>query len=297
MQSNSSKFYSLHQSSFYQLSSKRRLLEILKIQKQDLQYLTKGQDLYKVRTMEVPQKKPRLIEEPVHQLKQVQRRIKALLCRIEIPEFLFSPATGRSYIDNAQQHLNSAVVRQLDIKNYFPSTSRNRVSWFFHECMKCSPDIAWILTNLSTFEGHLPTGSPLSPIMSYYAHFDMWNEIYLITCEGNCILTVYIDDLTISGDNVPGKLIWRIKQQIYKCGLRHNKKKEKRQTGKIRKITGVILCRGILKLPNSSHLKMHRIRQEIKQTTDDEQKKLLNQKLQGHIAQAHQIKLSNLKDI
>jgi hypothetical protein len=39
--------------------------------------------------------------------------------------------------------------------------------------MKCRKDVASIITRLSTYQGRLPTGSPLSPIMAYFAYCDL----------------------------------------------------------------------------------------------------------------------------
>ena len=157
--------------------------------------------------------------------------------------------------------------------------------------MKCAPDIAGILTALSTFKGRLPTGSPLSPMLSYYAHIDMWDAISTISHEANCTLTVYMDDLTVSGANVPDRVIWQIKQQIHRCDLRYHK--EKYYTGQIREVTGVIIRDHELKLPNRQHLKIHKLCQQISRESDPKQRAKLRQQLQGCIAQAQQIAGSN----
>jgi retron-type reverse transcriptase len=256
------------------------------VSQKELKKLTVPKNLYIEREEKKSGKKPRIIEEPKFQLKRIQKRIANLLSRIETPGFLFCPAKGRSNICNARQHANQAVVHKLDIKTFFASSSK-RVYWFFHTVMQCASDIAGILTKLSTLKGHLPTGSPLSPILSYYTYVDMWNAIDKIVHEANCILTVYMDDLTISGSKVSRKLIWQIKEQIYRCGLKYSK--EKRYTGKNREITGVIIVNGKLKLPNRQHLKMYKLRGQIQQENQAEKLSKLRQKLQGLEAQARLI--------
>jgi len=286
MASNRRKAYSLHQSPLYRLSSKRKLAE-LGITAPKLIKLRQSEGLY-TEWDEVNEKgKKRHIENPCPWLKRVQARIADLLNRIAPPKFLFCPAKGRSYISNASQHAHSASVRILDIKDYFPSTPSRRVYWFFHTRMECAPDIAGILTALSTFKGHLPTGSPLSPILSYYAYEDMWCAIDTIVCNAGCMLTVYVDDITISGPKVPEQLVWKVKKLIHRYDLRYHK--ERRYEAAIREVTGVIIRDGKLKLPNRQLLKSYELRQKIQEEADAGQQEILHRKLQGHQSQARQI--------
>ncbi|MEO0841896.1 MAG: hypothetical protein AAF063_23710 [Cyanobacteria bacterium J06643_5] len=160
--------------------------------------------------------------------------------------------------------------------------------------MKCSNDVAATLNKLLTFQGSLPTGSPSSPILSYFSHIDMWESIYKIVKNANCNLTVYMDDVTISGDCAPDKLIRQIKQQFYRCGLRSNEKKEKCYVGKkSSEVTGIILKEGNLKIPNRQHKKMYKIRQELRSETQPKKRKKLMQKLEGLKAYERQIKMAN----
>ncbi|WP_232224138.1 reverse transcriptase family protein [Mastigocladopsis repens] len=277
------------------MKSKERLAKLLQISQNKLEILTLSEDLYIERDRFDPKKKKsRLVEEPKLPLKRVQKRIEELLKRIKIPDYIYASGKGRCYISNAKAHVNAAVVRSLDIKKYFPSTPSRRVYWFFHKQMKCSSDVAGILTKLSTFKNHLPTGSPLSPILSYFAHMDMWEAINEIVEGATCTLTVYMDDVTISGTQIPGGLIWQVEKQFHRCGLHDNREKEKHYVGnKPREITGVIVKEGELKLPNRQHLKMHQLRQLIHKETDPNKRVKLMQSLKGLEAQAQQIKKAN----
>ncbi|MGB3208070.1 MAG: reverse transcriptase family protein [Crinalium sp.] len=259
--------------------------------------LTRSEDLYIEKDhFDRKRGKSRHVEEPKPALKRTQKQIEDLLKRVKLPNYVHAPRKGRSYISNAKAHVNAAVVRSLDIEKYFPSTPARRVYWFFHKRMRCSSDVAGILTKLSTFKDHLPTGSPLSPIISYFSHIDMWEAIDEIVRSANCNLTVYMDDVTISGDCVSGELIWQVKKQFYRCGLRNNKKKEKYYFRKNSyEITGVIVTRkGELRVPNRQHLKAHQIRQTLHSKTGSEQREKLIRSLQGLESQAEQVnKLSH----
>ena len=113
--------------------------------------------------------KMRDVAEPRGALRPIHERVGALLYRIEPPDFLFCPVRSRSYVDNAKIHVSSAHVRTLDTKSYFPSTPQSRVYWFFSTIMECSMDVSVMLARLLTVDGHLATGSTVSPILSFYA--------------------------------------------------------------------------------------------------------------------------------
>lgn len=139
--------------------------------------------------------------------------------------YLFFPVKGRSYISNAVQHANNHFVKCLDVKRYFPSTTSKRVFLFLRKIIGCEKDLAGLLTSLPAYKGHLPTGSPLSPIMAYYAHAGMWESIAVVAKANGCTLTVYIDDITISGPKVRSNILWFIKQAIHRNELPYHNEK------------------------------------------------------------------------
>lgn len=286
--------YELSQSPFYCLRKKINLASLLNLSFAQLKSLTQSENLYIERDRFDDKKgKMRHEEEPKPKLKQIHKRIENLLKRINQPDFLHSPAKGRSYISNARIHVSAKVVRSIDIKKYFSSASSKRVYWFFHKIMKCSPDVAGILKEITTFKNHLPTGSPLSPILSYYAYIDMWEAINRIAIQANCNLTVYVDDIIISGSNVPEKVIWSIKQEIRKYGLDYHK--EKYYSPKhIPEVTGVMIKNGVMIPPNRHYKKMKELRRQISLEKNPETKLKLTKKLQGSQAQVNQVLKSNI---
>jgi retron-type reverse transcriptase len=288
--------YDINQSPFYYLRSKKKLASLLYISESGLKILTQIENLYLERDLKSHTGKIRHIEEPKRKLKFVQKRIQVILNRIKLPEYIYAPGQGKSYIMNAHVHLNNRVVRTLDITAYFPSTQAIHVYYFFHAIMKCSPDVAGIITKLLTLNNHLPTGSPSSPILSYFSHIEMWNTIFQLVKDADCKLTVYMDDVAISGDEVSGHLIWEIKKQFHQAGLHSNIKKEKHYINKqYCEVTGVIIRNGIgLTIPNRQHLKTHKIRRKLMSIDDmNDTKMKLSMQLQGLESQQRQIEKAN----
>ncbi|WP_375379615.1 reverse transcriptase domain-containing protein [Bradyrhizobium japonicum] len=117
----------------------------------------------------------------------------------------------------------------------------SRVYWFFRTILKCEADVADTLTRLSTYRKRLPTGSPLSPFLAYFAYSDTWEKVASVARTHGLTLTVYVDDVTLSGRRVPRKIVWEIQKVIHASGLRYHK--EKTYFDRAAEITGVIVDR------------------------------------------------------
>jgi retron-type reverse transcriptase len=285
---NDSKIYALNQSPFYKLRNRKRLSELLGITPADLQYLSKqANELYREFPIQKKSGGTRDVENPARKLKLLQAKLARWLGRITPPDYLFCPVKGRCYVGNAAQHRGQRIVHCLDIRKYFPSTSSRRVFWFFHKIMKCERDIAAILTRLSTYKGYLPTGSPLSPILSYFAHFDVWEAIAKICGENGYRLTVYIDDVTISGTNLSAKIIWNIKTLIHRSGLRYHK--EKSYFDCPAEITGVIVHGYRLLPPNRQMKKLRAAEKLLRETKWEFEASRIREKINGLQGQMAQI--------
>jgi retron-type reverse transcriptase len=281
--------YPLDQSPFYRMGNHRKLAELLHVSQQALKRLTNSADMY--RCWDEPKKNggTRRIEAPPENLKTVQRRISDLLQRITPPPYLMAPVKRRSYVHNAAAHIGARAFRLLDIEDFFPSCTDKRVFWFFKKKMGCSVDIADTLTKLVTLNGRLPQGSPCSPILAYFAYCDMWERIGDIVAAASCTLSIYADDITISGEVVYERDVWAIKQALHRAGHRYSRKKERSIVGKAADITGVIVKGDDLLLPNRQHRELANVRKQRQYADHQNERTVLDRKLRGRIAQANQI--------
>jgi hypothetical protein len=191
-------------------------------------------------------------------------------------------------VSNAARHKDNRVVRCIDVKKFFPNTPRRRVYWFFREIMKCPGDVAGILANLATYQGHLPTGSPLSPIMAHYAYIDVWRAIAELARANDVTMTVYVDDVTLSGQRLPDAIMWEVRQLLHGAGLRYHK--EKKYVDRPAEITGVILRNGELVIPNRQHLKLRNARKARREAVTQDDIDASDRRINGLIAQRGQIR-------
>ncbi|MBK6467314.1 MAG: RNA-directed DNA polymerase [Rhodobacter sp.] len=222
-------------------------------------------------------------------MKAVQSRIATLLARIQPPDFLFSPVKGRSYVDNAAQHIGSKAFWLLDVADYFPSCSANNVARFFHRDMNCSADVAAVLVKLVTLQESLPQGSPCSPILAYYCNRPMWLAIESCVARGGCKLSLYADDITISGDVVRKRMIWEIKKIVHGSGLKLKSSKEVSLISAPADITGVIVKPSGTHLPNRQLKKLAELKKQRAMTHNPKDRAKLENQIAGRVAQRRQV--------
>lgn len=275
----------LTESHLYKVSSPERLAKVVGTTLAALRDLCALEPRYREFDLPKQNGKLRHCEDPVPPLKALHGRIAAALSQVEAPEFLYCPVKGRCYISNAAAHRHSRVVRCLDIKEFFPSTPSRRVFWFFNKVMCFRADAAGLITDLTTFNGRLPTGSPLSPILAYFAFYDMWAEISTFCKAKGYVLTVYVDDVTISGAQVAPCDIWHIKTIIRRYGLKYHK--EKSFIDRPAEITGVIIRDGKVLAPHRQHRRRKAMAESLHSPVPDQGKAEL--KLRGLESQLRQI--------
>lgn len=204
--------------------------------------------------------KVRWVQVPRGDLKHVHRRLFCLLNRLATPDFLHSGTRGRSYITNAMAHVKASTIFKIDISKFFESVLWKDVFTFFHRMMNCSPDVAALLADICTVERrerprndprkrdrHLPTGSPISQCLAYWCFSRMFEAIGRLAAARGLTLTVYVDDITLSGALVSPRTQNEVRRIINRCGLIGHKERLYRRKGLV---TGAVVTPSGLRLPN-----------------------------------------------
>ncbi|EKU57430.1 MULTISPECIES: reverse transcriptase family protein [Acinetobacter] len=211
--------YDISQSILYKLHSKRKLSDILGIPLNSFKVL-KNDSYYSCFDLE-QKNKIRSIQQPIDQLFIVHQRIASLLGRIHHPDYLHSGRKKHSIITNASQHLFSDKrTLTIDIESFFTSTTRDKVFQFFMRELKQSPDVADTLSHLLTFNDHVPTGSPASMSIAFWANKRLFDELSRFSKNRDTIMTVYVDDLTFTGCGVNSNFLTNAKKIIEKYNLK-----------------------------------------------------------------------------
>ena len=257
------KKYDFDQCALYKCKSKKKLAELLLI---DLRYIKNSKNFIDYHSFKLTGKnnKTRLINAPQPILKKIQKRLLALLRPINRPAWVMFGEKGKSYIQNAIVHQYNPYCITMDVKGFYDHCHRDAVYRFCKNKLQVSPDVATIITDFTTWEQRIPTGSPVSQILAYHAYEDMFYRInaYVASIEG--VFTLYVDDMTISSKNPidPKKIASNVGKILRSYGHVLSPKKTKYYSPKdFKKITGVAISPNQqLMVSNSLSLK---IRQEL----------------------------------
>lgn len=249
------KKYQYHQSPFYKCTTKKRLAEILRADLKEIRKIIREIENSKA-YFPSQGKNGRSTLGPKKELKLIQKRINNLLTRIEIPEWVHGGIKKKSIQTNAGTHKNSNVFLQLDIKRFYNNCTREKVFQFFYSKLRTSSDVAKVMADLTTYRNQLVTGSPSSSYLSFLVYEEMFIKINQLVIDRGMIMTLYIDDITISGGNRIENLSSftdSINKVLKKNGHQLNARKTSyREVTKHPIITGVSISPdGKIKVPNS----------------------------------------------
>lgn len=142
--------------------------------------------------MKVNGKDKRYYAVPEDELKIIQKRICKLLLRIETPDWVMTGKKHCSYINNAEKHKENAFVKTMDISQFYDSTKRSQIYRMFVDVFSMAHDVAWIMTDLVSYNDKLPTGSPSSQLVVYWIFSQMFGDIQTIAKQYGCIFTLYV---------------------------------------------------------------------------------------------------------
>lgn len=232
----------------------------------------------------------REIQHPVGWLGQVHERIAKQLSRIDIPEYVYHKKS-RSHVMNANEHKGFHNVIKTDISGYYPSVKKQLVKTMFVHEFKCAKDIAEILANICCYKGlHLPTGSPLSGYIAYFANKRLFDEIDRKAKISGNTFTLYVDDLTISGHKATKSFLSETQSLIQKQGLKVKATKTKLlNTATTKIITGVAVRGNQCLLPNKRHKSIADSKRALSVATDEATRLVLKKSIKGKLAAAKQI--------
>jgi len=203
----------------------------------------KGPKLYRHITIPKDNGGLRHLHEPCDPLKAVQ---KVLLLRFfaqyeTTPAHVAAYVMGRSTLEAAQQHVGAAVKISVDIKNFFPSTTRKMVRAYLRR-EQFSEELVSILSNLLTVplwtdlgvRSCLPQGSPTSAAVANRIAMDLIDAPLLAELPDDATYTRYCDNLEVSfkrdrsREEIDAYKV-RIQEIVEAAGYRLNHKKTKIQ--------------------------------------------------------------------
>jgi len=193
------------------------------------------------RTFSTPKKGggERLIETPFAELKKLQ----SILSNYLQSTYYFEKSSAaygfivgvrneedrRNVLTNAQKHINKPFMVNIDLKDFFHAVSQKRVIQIFSgPPFYFKRDLPTILAGLTTYENHLPMGTPTSPVLSNFACRALDVELTAFAERMNLVYTRYADDMTFSANQkIDAQAFNVLKGIIEKAGFIINERKLK----------------------------------------------------------------------
>jgi len=157
---------------------------------------------YKKHHIQKPSGGIRQILEPTKDLKAIQAWIlRNILDKLKPSIYATAYLKGKNISYNVMPHSNNRYFICLDIQDFFPSISSNRIKKLFM-LIGYSNNAANLLTKLCSLKYYgLPQGAVTSPAISNLIAFKMDRRIAGYTSKRNIIFTRYSDDIVISSNN------------------------------------------------------------------------------------------------
>jgi hypothetical protein len=169
----------------------------------------------------------RLIEPPEDKLKNIQTLLNdRLLSHIESPDSIF-PRKKVSIKKALEPHQSQPIVICCDISNFFPSIKTVRVREMLQD-IGFTSEMANLIIRLTTHNGHVPQGAPTSSSLArlYISEFACNAENYISNVPYSEI-TIYADDIIISGPVGLKRCLSGIHKIAKRYGLKFNSEKNK----------------------------------------------------------------------
>jgi len=252
-------------------------------------------EFYKVFRIPKPNGKYRVIEEPIPDLKLIQKCLLSILHKYPLAPEVYGLG-GNNFIQNAKKHAENRVVIKIDILRFFPETTdiyfdfavtRALSLRFIDKELADTLRIAQSFFFLTDRRGirRLPTGAPTSPIVSSICFSPLDEVLQTEALCHNLVYSRYIDDLIFSGPEYPEGFQKRVVQIVQEYGYRvnHEKSQVLYADNHNQEITGITV--------NSSHGIPKTYRQNLRAELDHHARhsRELNESLQGKLAYVYQI--------
>ena len=246
--------FSLEERKLFNIKSKKYLAFVLKEERSLLKEISKNpQEFYRFAPKTIEKngkKKTRNIEEPNFILKPIHRKIHILLSEIPAPDYLFSKKKS-SCVLNAKAHVNChGSTLNIDIENFFPSTSRIRVQQFFGYFLQYPRDVADFMADICTVNNHIPTGSPLSLMLAFWANKPMFDELNKLAASRKIKMTIYVDDISFTGVAVNNSFKNKVTEIVNRYNHSINPDKVRFFSEKLRFINGIAVSKDGLRPSN-----------------------------------------------
>ena len=286
--------YNLLRNGCIVLFSPSDLAEHLGISLQVLYFFASDKGIYI--DFEVPKrdgKSTRHISAPILPLRQIQRwLLDNILSMVPLSNHATAYIQGKSIFDNASSHIQANVVINIDLKDFFPSITFQRVIGLYLNLGYIYP-VATLLAQLSCHNNQIPQGAPTSPAISNILCRRLDNRLSKLGEKLAFRYTRYADDITFSGNRFVNSFMDSVKRIIADEGFEINERKTRiTYSGKAQKVTGLVVNEKV-NIPRDYYRRLraviHNCQQLGVESQTDQEVSVFKAKMYGHAHYIHSI--------
>jgi RNA-directed DNA polymerase len=199
----------------------------------------------------------RTISSPYPSLAIIQSNIlNNLFFSFEPNSSAYAYVKGKSAIDHARIHVNGRELLKLDIKDFFPSISRQMV---FEALQRngAKADVCFYISLICILNNGLPQGACTSPALSNLVFSPIDVRLTGLANFFGLKYSRYADDLAFSGGVIPRDLASLVGEILLEYGFHLNHKKTQlKLAGRKKIVTGVSISSGRVRAPKSFKRKL-----------------------------------------
>ena len=151
----------------------------------------------------------RMIQNPNHYLKKIQKRLSYLFqgvyhpmkpdCAYGFIQSVEDEHPSRNIYTNAERHIGNTWVLNIDLKDFFHTITNEHIKRIFRRPpFRLSRKASHYLSLLVTYDGRLPMGAPTSPVLSNMACMDLDKKLSTLSADYQWTYTRFADDMTFS---------------------------------------------------------------------------------------------------
>lgn len=270
--------YRLDASMWAQNPTQQDLASLLGVTKDQLEAIVRDKERYTSRRVLEISGKTRNLAVPTGPLRRVHERIKFQLNKVKQPDYLCSPRKGVGQRDNAERHVGGVQLLKIDIRQFYPRTMQEDIWRWAHYTMGIRDDVAGLIAKLVAIDGRMPFGSPVSPVLTTLVHRPMFDQIEDLCRSRSLTMSLWVDDLTVSGVEIDGDVITELRQIIRKGGFETHRI-EHLSTARPINITGVPIAAGRVLAPPSLHRRIRDDFAALRLATSDNERSAIIDRL------------------
>lgn len=202
-------------------SEKHDLEELGRRLQMPVELLKQHEATYRETQIPKPSGGTRRLEIPDDTTKRLQRRLlRYVLHTLNAHPMAcgFEPET--SIVHAALPHQNKPLVVKMDVRHFFECTSDDRIRAYFAG-IGWNAESAELLTQLTTYNGHLPQGAPTSPRLSNLVNARMDEALLRLAKRHRGAYSRYADDITMSFSFIRGRKARGVTQAVRRI-LKHH---------------------------------------------------------------------------